>query len=234
MMGGMTPPLARFAALLADGTRATFCMALLDGRAWTASELARYAGVAASTASEHLSLLVAGGLLAEEHQGRHRYVRLATPRVAELIEEIAGYADAGSPVPQKSLRGAVASAAMARARTCYDHLAGRLGVRVTEAMAARGLLDTVSGFALTDRGRAWLEHEVGATLGGGRRPLVRACLDWTERRHHLAGAAGAALCQRLLERGWVARIGTQRAVKVTPDGEAGLRDLLGLTPADLT
>lgn len=233
MMGVMTPPLARFAALLADGTRATFCMALLDGRAWTAGELARYAGVAASTASEHLTLLVSGGLLAEEHQGRHRYVRLATPWVAELIEEMTVYADAGSPAPPKTLRGAVASAAMARARTCYDHLAGRLGVRVTEAMAARGLLGTESGFVLTDRGRAWLESEVGATLGGGRRPLVRACLDWTERRPHLAGAAGAALCERLHERGWVVRIGTQRAVRVTPEGEAGLRSLLGLSPADL-
>ncbi|BCB86634.1 ArsR/SmtB family transcription factor [Phytohabitans suffuscus] len=229
----MTPPLARFASLLADGTRATFCMALLDGRAWTAGELARYAGVAASTASEHITLLVAGGLLAEEHQGRHRYVRLATPRVAELIEEISVYADAGSPVPHKSLRGAVASEAMARARTCYDHLAGRLGVRVTEAMAARGLLGTEGGFTLTGRGREWLESEVGATLGGGRRPLVRACLDWTERRPHLAGAAGAALCQRLHGRGWVVRIGTQRAVRVTPDGATGLRDLLGLSPADL-
>jgi DNA-binding transcriptional ArsR family regulator len=230
----MTPPLARLAGLLADGTRATFCMALLDGRAWTASELARYAGVAASTASEHLTLLVAGGLLAEEHQGRHRYVRLATPRVAELIEEMSVYADAGAPAPPKSLRGAVASEAMARARTCYDHLAGRLGVRVTEAMASRGLLDTEGGFALTARGREWLESEVGASLGGSRRPVVRACLDWTERRPHLAGAAGAALCERLHERGWVVRIGSQRAVRVTPEGEAGLHELLGLTPADLT
>ncbi|MFD0740727.1 ArsR/SmtB family transcription factor [Phytohabitans flavus] len=232
-MGCVTPPLARLAGLLADGTRATFCTALLDGRAWTAGELARYAGVAASTASEHITLLVAGGLLAEEHQGRHRYVRLATPRVAELIEEMSVYADAGSPAPPKSLRGAVASEAMARARTCYDHLAGRLGVRVTEAMAARGLLSVEAGFALTDSGREWLESEVGATLGGGRRPLVRACLDWTERRPHLAGA-GAALCQRLHERGWLVRIGTQRAVRVTPDGEVGLRDLLGLSAADLT
>jgi DNA-binding transcriptional ArsR family regulator len=233
MMVGMTPPLARFAGLLADGTRATFCMALLDGRAWTAGELARYAGVAASTASEHLTLLVAGGLLAEEHQGRHRYVRLATPRVAELIEEMSVYADAGSPTPPTSLRGAVASEAMARARTCYDHLAGRLGVRVTDAMTARGFLGTADGFVLTAEGREWLESEVGATLGGGRRPVVRACLDWTERRPHLAGAAGAALCRRLHERGWVVRIGSQRAVRVTPDGESGLRELLGLSPADL-
>lgn len=229
----MTPPLARFAGLLADGTRATFCMALLDGRAWTAGELARHAGVAASTASEHLTLLVAGGLLAEEHQGRHRYVRLATPRVAELIEEMSVYADAGSPAPPTSLRAAVASEAMARARTCYDHLAGRLGVRVTEAMASRGFLGTADGFVLTARGREWLESEVGADVGGGRRPLVRACLDWTERRPHLAGAAGAALCRRLHEQGWVVRIGTQRAVRVTPEGEAALHTLLALTPADL-
>jgi len=233
MIGGVTPPLARFAGLLADGTRATFCMALLDGRAWTAGELARHAGVAASTASEHLTLLVTGGLLAEEHQGRHRYVRLATPRVAELIEEMSVYADPGQPASPKSLRSAVASEAMTRARTCYDHLAGRLGVRLTEAMAERGFLATESGFALTDPGRTWLESELGATLSSTRRPLLRPCLDWTERRPHLAGAAGAALCHRLHERGWVVRIGGQRAVRVTPEGEAGLRDQLSLTPTDL-
>jgi DNA-binding transcriptional ArsR family regulator len=227
MMGGMSPPLARFAGLLADGTRARFCLALLDGRAWTAGELARHAGVAVSTASEHLSKLVAAGLLAEEHQGRHRYVRLATPRVAELIEDMAGYADDGPPPPPKSLRAAAATEAMARARTCYDHLAGRLGVGITDAMVTRGYLVADSGFALTDSGLAWFSS-LGAELGGGRRPLVRACLDWTERRPHLAGAAGAALCRRLHEQGWVVRIGSQRAVRVTPAGEEALRELLGI------
>ncbi|GAA4687417.1 transcriptional regulator [Phytohabitans rumicis] len=222
----MTPPLARLAGLLADGTRARFCLALLDGRAWTASELARHAGVAVSTASEHLSKLVAAGLLAEEHQGRHRYVRLATPRVAELIEDMAGYA--GPPPPVRSLRAATATEAMARARTCYDHLAGQLGVRITDAMVTRGYLVTGSGFALTDSGLAWLSS-LGVVLpNAGRRPLVRACLDWTERRPHLAGAAGAALCRRLHEQGWLVRIGSQRAVRVTPAGEEALRDELGI------
>ncbi|MBO0513641.1 ArsR/SmtB family transcription factor, partial [Streptomyces beijiangensis] len=126
--------LASFAALLADETRAGFCLALLDGRAWTAGELARSAGVAASTASEHLGKLIAGGLLAEERQGRHRYVRLADARVAHLVEELAAYAGEGpGGAAPRGLRAVNAQAALARGRTCYDHLAGRLGIAITEA-----------------------------------------------------------------------------------------------------
>src|SRR5690242_6249516 len=147
--------LAELAGLLADDTRATFCLALLDGRAWTATELARHAGVAASTASEHLNLLVAGGLLAEERQGRHRYLRLAGAAAAELIEGLASMVPPRAPEP-RSLSAASRREALARARTCYDHLAGALGVSITEAMTARGLLDWEHGLALTDRGASWL------------------------------------------------------------------------------
>ncbi|NJC72398.1 helix-turn-helix transcriptional regulator [Planosporangium thailandense] len=226
--------MAQLAGLLADGTRATFCLALLDGRAWTAGELARLAGVAPSTASAHLTHLVGGGLLAEERQGRHRYVRLADPGVAELIEDLAAYSPR-VPVRPNSLRTANATAALAWARTCYDHLAGRLGVLLVDAMTDQGLLE--AGWGLSDHGLRWFA-DLGidvAALRSPRRPLVRHCLDWTERRPHLAGAAGAALCRHFFDRGWVTRAGGQRrAVRVTESGRAALHDVLGVPVADLT
>lgn len=225
--------LADLAALLADETRAGFCLALLDGRAWTAGELARHAAVAPSTASEHLGKLVAGGFLAEERQGRHRYVRLADDRVARLVEELAAHAAPGSVPSPRNLRETSAAHAMARGRTCYDHLAGRLGITITRAMTTRGLLAQDSGFALTERGVAWFA-ETGIVLDrAGRRPLARGCLDWTERRPHLAGVAGARLCTHALESGWCVRIGSERAVKVTDAGERALHTLLGIGPGTL-
>jgi len=222
------PQLARLAGLIADETRAVCLLALLDGRAWTAGELARHAGVAASTLSEHLGKLVAGGLLAEERQGRHRYVRLADARVAQLVEDLAAQAPPGDPVRPRSLRESSAGSAMARGRTCYDHLAGRLGIAVTDALTARGLLRQDTGFALTDAGLGWFDATGIALVRKSRRPLTRACLDWTERRPHLAGVAGAALCGHALAAGWCVRIGSSRAVKVTPSGERVLWELLGI------
>ncbi|MFI7404542.1 ArsR/SmtB family transcription factor [Streptomyces sp. NPDC049541] len=220
--------LARLAGLIADETRASCLLALLDGRAWTASELARHAGVAASTLSEHLGKLVAGGLLAEERQGRHRYVRLADAGVAQLVEDLAAQVGPGDAVRPRGLRESSAGSAMARGRTCYDHLAGRLGIAVTDAMTLRGLLRQDTGFALTDTGVEWF-GAVGIALDRkGRRPLARACLDWTERRPHLAGIAGAALCRHALEEGWCVRIGSERAVRVTAAGEQALAELLGI------
>ena len=226
------PELARLAALLADDTRARMCLALLDGRAWTAGELARLAGVAPSTASDHLSRLVRGGLLAEERQGRHRYLRLAGPVVAQLIEDLAGHAPPAR-TPVRSLRAARADVALAYARTCYDHLAGRLGVLVRDAMLTRRLLDDTAGLALTPAGRDWLTAlAVPVDLPPGRRPLVRDCLDWTERRPHLAGAVGAALCRRLLDLGWLAP-GAGRAVRLTPAGGPALAAALDVDPVHL-
>ncbi|ATW47743.1 ArsR/SmtB family transcription factor [Streptomyces peucetius] len=225
--------LAAFAALLADETRAAFALALLDGRAWTAGELARHGGVAPSTASEHLGKLVAGGLLAEERQGRHRYVRLADDRVAHLVEELAAYAAPGSLPSPRNLRESTAANAMARGRTCYDHLAGRLGITITRAMTDRGLISQTSGFALTERGRAWFGELAISLEHAGSRPLARGCLDWTERLPHLAGVAGARLCGHALEAGWCVRIGSERAVKVTPEGERALNTLLGIEPGIL-
>ncbi|MCT7352424.1 metalloregulator ArsR/SmtB family transcription factor [Streptomyces sp. 15-116A] len=240
MLGGMTSTskdpqaagLARLAGLIADETRAACLMALLDGRAWTAGELARHAGVAASTVSEHLGKLVAGGLLAEERQGRHRYVRLADAGVAQLVEDLAARVPPAVGRP-RGLRAVSAGAAMARGRTCYDHLAGRLGIAVTDAMTRRGLLRQDTGFALTDAGVEWFEGAGIPLERGGRRPLARGCLDWTERRPHLAGVAGAALCRHALEAGWCVRVGSGRAVKVTALGEGALRELLGVEVAAL-
>ncbi|MFJ9864829.1 ArsR/SmtB family transcription factor [Streptomyces sp. NPDC101165] len=226
--------LAALASLVADETRAACLLALLDGRAWTAGELARHAGVAASTLSEHLGKLVGGGLLTEERQGRHRYVRLADARVAQLVEDLAAQVPAAA-VRQtaRTLRESSARSAMARGRTCYDHLAGRLGIAVTDALTSRGLLRQDTGFALTDAGVEWF-GTAGISLDRStRRPLARACLDWTERRPHLAGVAGAALCRHAMDVGWCVRIGSERAVKVTPSGERALFELLGVEAAGL-
>ncbi|MGW4231461.1 ArsR/SmtB family transcription factor [Streptomyces sp. NPDC004980] len=230
----VAPRLAALASLLADETRASFCLALLDGRAWTAGELARYAGVAPSTASEHLGKLVAGGLLAEERQGRHRYVRLAGARVARLVEELAAQTAPGpDEAGPRTLGAAGLSSALARGRTCYDHLAGRLGIAITDAMTARGLLRQDTGFALTEDGLDWF-GALGVPLDtASRRPLARGCLDWTERRPHLAGVAGAALCGHALEAGWCERFGSGRAVRATPGGLRALSELLGLDPATI-
>ncbi len=210
------------------------CLALLDGRAWSAGELAAHARVAPSTATEHLHRLIDGGLLVERRQGRHRYVQLASPSVAYLLEDLSARLEL-RPASARGFRAVTASAALQRGRTCYDHLAGRLGVAVTDAMTGTGLLDQTGGFALTAAGLAWLTDTLGLDpegLRSGKRPLARGCLDWTERRQHLAGLAGAKLCETFLGNGWVARIGSGRAVRLTPDGKAALRDLLGLSGID--
>ncbi|MFD4643046.1 ArsR/SmtB family transcription factor [Lentzea sp. NPDC058436] len=220
--------LAQVAGLLADSTRAAICGALLDGRAWTAGELASHAGVAASTVSEHLTKLVDGGLLTEHRQGRHRYVALAGPHVAELLEAMVAFA--GPQPSPRGLRAASVSEAMARGRTCYDHLAGKLGIALKVGLLRSGVLGAngdraASELTITEPGMVWLK-ELG--FEPSKRQLSRACLDWTERVPHLAGAAGAHLCSVFFERGWVRRIGTSRAVVLTPAGEQGWKDL-GLT-----
>jgi DNA-binding transcriptional ArsR family regulator len=222
--------MATLAGLLADQTRATFCLALLDGRAWTVKELARQAGVAESTASEHISRLVAGDLLAEERQGRHRYVRIARPEVAQLIETITTAAGR-RPMKVTSLSGASRRDALSRARTCYDHLAGRLGVAIADAMTERGLVSWDHGLAVTDDGTKWLAHldiDLDATAPT-RRPVLRSCLDWTERRPHLAGALAAAVCRHAFDARWITRVGTTRAVALTPAGRDALASELGVT-----
>lgn len=224
---GSSAALASWAALLADRTRAAICLALLDGRAWTVTELARYAGVAVSTASEHIGQLVDGGLLAPRRQGRHRYLRLADPDVAAIIEAVTAAAG-HRPAPVRSLAGHSRRRALAHARTCYDHLAGALGVAIADAMTRRALLTWEHGLALTPAGSRWL-GAVGVDIEPvGRRPYLRSCLDWTERRPHVAGTVGAALCRHAFDAGWIRRIGTTRAVAVTDVGRDALARHLGV------
>ncbi|MEU8223423.1 helix-turn-helix domain-containing protein [Kribbella sp. NPDC048915] len=206
--------LAGWARMLADGTRATVCLALLDGRDWTASELAKLAKVSRPTISEHLNVLVDGGLLTEVRQGRHRYVKLAGPDTAELIENLAALAPPQRAQLENTLAAHSRRDAFARARTCYDHLAGKLGVTIADAMTERGLVDWSDGITLTAKGHVWLEN-LGIELPVRRgRPAVRACLDVTERRPHLGGTVGAALCTHALQQGWVKHIPGGRALKV--------------------
>ncbi|GAA4547018.1 ArsR/SmtB family transcription factor [Amycolatopsis samaneae] len=208
-----TIALAEVAAVLADPSRAAMCLALLDGRAWTIGELAATARIAVSTASEHVTRLVDAGFVERLKQGRHAYVRIADPRVAELIEHLAQHADRRAPT---GLRSSVRVRKLEFARTCYDHLAGRLGVALRTGMVARGLVDTGAGLTLTGRGREVLTG-LGVELGvRERRPLLRDCLDWTERREHLGGGAPAALLARALAAGWVERGHQPRAIRVLP------------------
>jgi DNA-binding transcriptional ArsR family regulator len=212
--------LADVAAVLADPSRATMCLALIDGRAWTVGELARAAGIAPSTASEHVGTLVAAGFVRTLKQGRHRYVRLEGPDVAELIERLSNFSGTEQP---KTLRASVRARRLAAARTCYDHLAGRLGVAVRDGMLATGLLDDADGLAITRAGRNVLA-ELGVELTRTRRPLVKDCLDWTERREHLSGAMPAALLDRALAAGWLIR-DPHRAVTVNPAAAPALERL---------
>jgi DNA-binding transcriptional ArsR family regulator len=242
----MTTPgdadIAAVAALAADPSRARILLALADRRALPASVLADEAGVAPSTASEHLSRLVSGGFLKVERHGRHRYFRVASADVAEMIEALARLAPSA---PVKSLRQGSRAAAVRCARTCYDHLAGRLGTAMMEAMLERGLLTGGDGlftngdrlsapgsevdYRLTTGGVRWLS-ELGIDVRSlpRRRPLIRYCVDWSEQRHHLAGSLGAAVCSRLFELQWIRRAPSGRAVFVTPEGGKRLHESLGL------
>ncbi|WP_282795030.1 helix-turn-helix domain-containing protein [Streptomyces sp. CC224B] len=217
------PDLAALGALLADRTRAAFCLALLDGRAWTATELAQLAGIAPSTATSHLNRLVTGGLLTEERKGRHRYVRLADPVIAEMIEALAARAPQRL-VPVRSLAAARQHRAVAFARVCYDHLGGSLSVAITDAMTEQGFLDWEFGPVLTPSGAAWL-----ADTGISQQvaPHVRTCLDWTERRLHLAGAVAAALFHYAIQESWLVPAEGSRVVRLTNQGRDAFQEHLG-------
>ena len=242
--------IAKVAALFSDPARARILLARGDGRVLPASVLADEAGVAASTTSAHLGKLVKGGLLTAERHGRHRYFTLAGPEVAQLIEALAQVAP---PAPVRSLRDGTRANAVRAARTCYDHLAGVLGTQLMAVMLERGLLTGGDGmfdrakakhdrlsapgfdldYRLTRRGQDELE-EFGidfAELRSHPRPLIRYCVDWSEQRHHLAGALGAALAARMFNLGWVRRARKGRAVTVTEAGADGLRETFGLVLA---
>jgi DNA-binding transcriptional ArsR family regulator len=233
---GYGADIAPVAALLADPARAAMLGALLGGSALAAGELSQVAGISPATASAHLARLLDGGLVTVTRQGRHRYYRLAGHEVASVLEAIAQI----SPVrPVRSLRQSRDAAALAQARTCYDHLAGRAGVALFDALVRGGVL-TGGG---TARDTAYEVTAEGvdrladfgvdvAEVRRSRRRFAGACLDWTQRRPHLNGALGAAVTGRLLELGWIERGPYRRAVRVTEPGLAGLAATFGWSAPD--
>jgi DNA-binding transcriptional ArsR family regulator len=216
--------IAPIAGLLADRARVAMLWAVSDGRHLSAGVLAETGNVSPSAATAHLGKLVAAGLLAVEQQGRRRLYRLANPAVIAALEALAAVPPAAPPdVPTPS--------PLSLARTCYDHLAGALGVRVTDVLIARGALRLDGdAYAITAPNTfADLGVDVDSVRAGTRRSLARPCLDWSERRYHLAGALGAALATHWLAAGWLARLPTSRALAVTPQGRRGFRHVLGIT-----
>jgi DNA-binding transcriptional ArsR family regulator len=221
--------LAEVAALIGDPARANILHALADGRALTAGELAWHAGVSAQTTSGHLAKLAGARLIALEKQGRHRYFRLASPEVAEAMEALMLVAANG---PKRHRPTGPRDEALRAARTCYDHLAGRLAVALADRLSARQFIILSDGACtITEEGQRFF-RDFGLDLNGdakGARPLCRTCLDWSERRSHLAGRLGAALCQRCLDLGWIKRGKDSRAVTFTPQGIEGFRSTFGIT-----
>jgi len=240
--------IAAVGALVADPARCRILLALDDGRALPASRLASEAGVSAATASSHLRKLTQAGLLAVETHGRNRYYRLAGPTVGRLIEALQQLAP---PTTVRSLRQGTRASALRTARTCYDHLAGRLGVALMASLLDAGYLTGGDGsfdpaaarhdkrtgygrdvdYALTDPGRRFLT-DFGVDVRT-RSPLVRYCVDWSEQRHHLAGGLGRDLLGRLTQRDWIRRSPGSRAVQITPEGRAGLSGTFGVDAANL-
>lgn len=228
------PNITTIAALVGDGARAQVLTVLMAGRALTATELADAAGVTRQTISTHLAKLVDARLLVVEAQGRHRYFRIADADVAALLETLMGMAFGAGTLPQRLQLGPSAPA-LRKARVCYDHLAGELGVLVHDRLAAGGAFGFgADGIALTSTG-ADLVGQLGidrARLALTRRPVCRTCLDWSERRHHLAGALGSALLDRFEQLGWARRVPGSRVMAFDAHGEAALRDWLDqLSPA---
>lgn len=216
------PNIVRIAALIGDNARAEVLCALMSGRALTATELADMAGVTKQTISFHLGKLLDAGLLKVDQQGRHRYFRLAGQDVAQLLESLMGMAVQSEGVrPRTGPR----DPALRKARICYDHLAGELGVQAYEQMLRQGVFETRhEGPRLTEYGRLWflrLGIDTDA-VACAKRSFCRACLDWSERRHHLAGALGAALLTRIQELGWAKRAKDSRAIVFSDRGEASL------------
>lgn len=222
------PNIVGIAALIGDHARAEILTALMAGQALTATELAGLAGVTKQTISTHLAKLLGAQLLAVESQGRHRYFRIAHRDVAQLLESLMGVAYRVGAV---RVRSSPREPALRKARVCYDHLAGELGVLAFDSLVERRFLRAQrDGLELTRRGRQFCVG-IGidiAALARHRRPLCRACLDWSVRRHHLAGGLGAAVLNRCLHFGWARRIEDSRVVAFSPTGERAFRERFNL------
>jgi len=219
--------MAMIASLVGDPARSNMLTALMSGRALTATELAQEAGITAQTASSHLSKLEAGHLVVPEKQGRHRYFRLSGPDVAAVLEGLMGLAARAGHL---RVRAGPADPGLRRARVCYDHLAGDLGVRMLDSMTGRKLLRAQKeSIALTPQGERFVA-DLGIdlpALGGSRRPLCKTCLDWSVRRSHLAGSLGAAILSRFYELNWARREKGNRVVTFSPKGRARFNALFG-------
>ena len=227
------PGFAATAFLLADHARAAMLAALLDGRALPAGELARAGGVTAQTASAHLAKMLEGGLLDVETEGRHRYYRLAGAHIAHMLESLSLIQPEAARPPALSPQ----AREFRFCRRCYDHLAGQLGVAVTQALQARGYLLAAPDkqFDITEPGADWFAG-IGLNVDAltpTRRGLARQCLDCTERRHHLAGPLGVALLAALCDHGWLRKDAHSRAIRVTPRGWAWLDAQLGIKAPSL-
>jgi DNA-binding transcriptional ArsR family regulator len=223
------PDIARIAALVGDPARANMLQALMTGHALTASELAQEAGVTVQTASSHLAKLEAGGLIGQRKQGRHRYFELSGYDVAEVLEALTGLA---ARTGHLRVRTGPKEPALRRARVCYDHLAGEMGVAMLDSLTGRGIVrDRDDALDLTPAGEAFVQA-FGIALDGlrnGRRPLCKACLDWSARRNHLAGALGAAFLDRFYALGWAKREAESRVVSFSKKGAAEFGKLFGAT-----
>lgn len=218
-----TYQIAELAAHVGEPARAAMLAALMDGRALTATELAGVAGITPQTASTHLARLTRARLLHVSRQGRHRYHRLATPEVARLLEGVMQLA------ASRPLVVGPRDAALRTARTCYDHLAGWLGVAIADALVKAGAIELDDDAGLvTEAGLAFLRRAGLRGFPAGARPLCRPCLDWSERRFHLAGKLGAALCRHALEQRWVRRLPDTRALEITTAGHVALRDVFAI------
>lgn len=226
----MNQELSLTANLLGDPGRAAILLSLMDGLALPAGELASIANVAPQTASGHLARLIDGGLLSVERQGRHRYYRLSSPEVADAIEALLVVTARPKSQERTVPTHTVTAGSLAHARTCYAHLAGWLGVQIAKELEHRGLLRASGAklYTMSPSGRIWFQS-LGIDIPEGTRArdqFARRCLDWTERRHHLAGTLGCAMYKRLLELRWVVPIRDTRAVRVTLEGKSRLWELL--------
>ncbi|HUZ49655.1 MAG TPA: MarR family transcriptional regulator [Candidatus Dormibacteraeota bacterium] len=229
------PNLAHVAALIGDPGRSTMLLSLLDGRTLSAGELARRATVSPTAASAHLSKLVAGGLIVVQPSGRRRLYRLAGADVGRALEALAVIS---KPARIVALAQSAIAGELRIARSCYDHLAGRLGVGITDSLVARKILIPGGShdYTITNKGHSYFTAfglDV-ADAQSKRRHFASQCLDWTEHRSHLAGALGAALCDRLLDSGWVVRTQASRALHVTPLGRAALEEHFSLRLSEAT
>ena len=231
-----TNQIAEIASLVGEPARAAMLAVLMDDRALTAAELAREAGITPQTASTHLARLVSAQLLKVERRGRQRFHRLAAPEIARMLEGIMQIASAREGQQRDSVINSH-DTVLRGARTCYDHIAGRLGVAIAEGMVAQGCIELDDEAALlTEHGIKFLRRigvalpRGNASLGRSVRPMCKPCFDWSERRPHLAGKVGAAICAHCLQKGWVRRIKGTRALEITSKGRLAFRDLFRIEP----